>query len=140
MLLSLSRGCCSPERTFIALQGIGKVLRLTDHLEELEIVQRDLTSSAYPNLHVLRDAAAALDVHNKACAAYNLHGRAAQLNAVSDADWLPMLSACADNYRQPVLVLIITLSILRVCGAGVGIWRKWSCLLMATLRLFVCCR
>eukprot|EP00891_Asterochloris_glomerata_P002918 jgi/Astpho2/2918/fgenesh1_pg.00050_%23_160_t len=42
--------------------GIGRVLRLTDHLEELEIVQRDLTSSAYPNLHVLQNAAAALDV------------------------------------------------------------------------------
>ena len=73
-----SRQCCSFERHLNALQGIGKVLRLTDHLEELEIVQRDLTSSAYPNLHVLQDAAAALDVHKKACAACSLHMPAAQ--------------------------------------------------------------
>ena len=79
------------------------MLRLTDHLEELEVVQRDLTSSAYPNLHVLQDAAAALDVHNKVRVACNLLRPAAQLTGLlmqtsaSIADRLPVLGVCADS-------------------------------------------
>ena len=122
--LSLSRRCYSPERILNALQGIGKVLRLTDHLEELEVVQRDLTSPAYPNLHVLQDAAAALDVHNKVCAACHLHRPAAQFTRLLDANLCVncRLVACnADNHRQPVRVLTNTTSILRVCSAGAGI-------------------
>ena len=38
--------------------------------------------------------------------------------SASMADWLPVLFACPDNHRQPVLMLIP--STLRVCDTGAG--------------------
>eukprot|EP01026_Neomeris_dumetosa_P019331 TRINITY_DN17796_c0_g2_i5.p1 TRINITY_DN17796_c0_g2~~TRINITY_DN17796_c0_g2_i5.p1 ORF type:complete len:506 (+),score=83.99 TRINITY_DN17796_c0_g2_i5:87-1604(+) len=47
------------------LKGVGNVVKLTENLEEFEVVERDLTSMPYPNLKVINARVQTIDVENK---------------------------------------------------------------------------